>query len=70
VIQVCMDIYTNSATQYYGVYLFFPSVFMHMEFEDSEDHNNDGILEVRASLLSSGTTRLNSCPYPTLIRAG
>eukprot|EP01051_Picozoa_sp_SAG22_P023269 SAG22_NODE_5931_length_928_cov_1.675513_1_plen_266_part_10 len=43
----CLDIYTNSATQYYGVYLFFPSVFMHMDFADSEDKGNDGILEGR-----------------------
>jgi hypothetical protein len=31
----CMDIYTNSVTQYYGIYLFFPSVFMHMQFAES-----------------------------------
>ena len=43
--QACMDIYTNSATQYYGVYLFFPSVFMHMRFVVGRE-SNDGILEV------------------------
>ena len=26
----CMDIYTNSATQYEGIILFFPSAFQHM----------------------------------------
>ena len=42
----CLDIYTNSATEYYGVYLFFPSVFMHMQFAAPDpDPSNDGLLE-------------------------
>ena len=52
----CMDIYTNSATLYNGVYLFFPSVFMHMAFAESEDKGNDGILEGRLAVSRDGVS--------------
>jgi hypothetical protein len=50
----CLDIYTNSVTQYYGIYLFFPSVFMHMQFAESEDKGNDGIVEGRLAVSRDG----------------
>eukprot|EP01052_Picozoa_sp_SAG31_P021103 SAG31_NODE_1614_length_7741_cov_4.817849_5_plen_373_part_00 len=49
-----MDIYTNAATPYYGVYLFFPSVFMHMELATGT--SNDGILEGRLAVSRDGRT--------------
>lgn len=45
---------TNAATPYYGVYLFFPSVFMHMEFATGT--GNDGILEGRLAVSRDGHT--------------
>ena len=48
----CAD--TNAATPYFGIYLFFPSVFMHMEFATGT--GNDGILEGRLAVSRDGRT--------------
>ena len=48
----CLDLYTNAATQYYGVYLFFPSIFMHMTLGTGTE--NDGIVEGRLAVSRDG----------------
>ena len=46
----CLDIYTNSATEYEGAaILFFPSAYRHMTLRapPSQEYNNDGLVDVR-----------------------
>ena len=53
---ICLDIYTSGASIYYGVYLFFPSVFSHMVFASKPSSPNDGLLAGMLAVSRDGVT--------------
>ena len=62
----CLDIYTNSATEYEreggeesGAILFFPSAYQHVTFEASK--SNDGLVDIR---FATARHVLDNCSYP------
>eukprot|EP01051_Picozoa_sp_SAG22_P005985 SAG22_NODE_375_length_11547_cov_12.885657_4_plen_552_part_00 len=64
----CLDIYTNSATEYErvgggGSILFFPSAYQHIYFPpaQSASKNNDGLLDIR---FATARRVLDNCAYP------
>jgi hypothetical protein len=58
---VCMDYYTNAATIYDNIYLFFPSAFSHTVF--AYDQENDGLLDIRFAASRDG---LRARPVPAV----
>lgn len=57
----CLDIYTNSATEYEGIILFFPSVFEHMALASDPTPHNDGLVDVR---FATSRSVLDDAHYP------
>lgn len=57
----CLDIYTNSATEYEGIVLFFPSAFEHMALASDPTPHNDGLIDIRFAFARSV---LDDAHYP------
>lgn len=57
----CLDIYTNSATEYEGIVLFFPSAFEHMALASDPTPHNDGLVDIR---FASARSVLDDAHYP------
>lgn len=57
----CLDIYTNSATEYEGTILFFPSAFEHMALASDPTPHNDGLVDIR---FASSRSVLDDAHYP------